>query len=190
MSPQEAYSDVIALGQDPERARRWQLVQRAQLDEFYAPLFRELALPPEKLARLKQLLLERDTATFDVVASLAARGEDPAKAPLTELSRAIQDEVDARIAAELGEDVRARFYGYYDTLPQRRVVGALENRLSYGGEPLSPDQSRRLAELMAKNAATRFTDEVVSRAAEFLSPAQLGALRDVQAEQAAGLSPH
>jgi len=106
------------------------------------------------------------------------------------------------------------FKAFEATLPQRATVAQLTQRLSYTDTPLQPAQAEALVSTLAESGggneslpgvsvvlspedrravpivqstaeASRITDEVVVRSAEVLAPAQIAALRQLQAEQSA-----
>lgn len=193
----------------PEAQRLLAVQQRAALDQRYGALFRLLNLPPDQLNRLKDLLVERQTAAMDVLAAARSQGLNNRenRAEIRSLLESTQDEVDANIRALLGETGYQRYEYYNATQPQRTAVNRLEQRLSYTSLPLSVSQSEQLVQLLAaqspssagNTAAARparamffgggqgtvISDEVVAQAATILNPAQMEALRQLQAEQQA-----
>lgn len=194
--------------ENPEAQRLMAVQQRGALDQRYGALFRMLNLPPDQLERLKDLLVERQTAGVDVLAAARSQGlsNRENRAEIRSLLEATQAEVDESIRALLGESGYQRYEYYNSTQPQRAAVGRLEQRLSYSTLPLSASQSEQLVQLLAAQspsgtaaASPRFaraaffgggpgtpiTDELVTQAATILSPVQLDALRQLQQEQQA-----
>lgn len=193
--------------ENPEAQRLMAVQQRGALDQRYGALFRYLNLPPDQLERLKDLLVERQTAAVDVLAAARSQGLNNRenRGEIRSLLEAAQAEVDESIRALLGESGYQRYQYYNATQPQRAAVDRLEQRLSYSTLPLSHSQSEQLVQLLAAKPssrtatvaarpglagmfggqATTITDEVVTQAATILSAVQLEALRQLQAEQQA-----
>ncbi len=199
---------MATLMQTPEFARALAAQQKSALDARYADLFRRLNLPPEMIDRLKDLLLERQSANADVMAAAREQGlggpED--RAALRLLVEQAQAETDAAIRATLGEAGYAEYQFYNQSQPQRAVVSQLETKLSYGGAPLAQSQSDQLVRILAESASARgaqggggfggrggpsggsgsiVTDEALAKAQSVLSPPQMEALKQLQAEQRA-----
>jgi hypothetical protein len=193
--------------ENPEAQRLMAMQQRSALDQRYGALFRYLNLPPAQLERLKDLLVERQTAAMDVLAAARSQGLNNRenRGEIRSLLEAAQSEVDDGIRALLGESDYQRYQYYNSTQPQRAAVGRLEQRLSYSPLPLTSTQSEQLVQLLANQPSSNssrvparpglagmfggqaavISDEAVTQAATILSPVQLEALRQLQAEQQA-----
>jgi hypothetical protein len=204
-----ARPDFAALMANPEFAQAMSLQQRAALDGRYADLFKKLQLAPADLEKLKNLLVERQTTRMDVMTSARAQGLDPRtnRDELNKLTAAAQAEVDASIKTSLGETVYNQYQNYEATQPQRSLVSQLDQRLSYSTTPLNANQSAFLiTTLTATTTAgseapdpqqggpgnwggTRPTitipDTVIQQAQSVLTPDQVTALKQLQAEQKA-----
>lgn len=200
-----------ALLDNPEAQRLMAIQQRGALDQRYGSLFRLLNLPPAQLERLKDLLIEKQTAAMDVLAAARAQGLNNRenRGEIRSLLEATQDEIDANIRMLLGDANFQRYENFNQTQTQRAVVSRLEQRLGYSALPLSPQQSEQLVQLLAAHSPTPggerravdlrngavaafiggggapITDDFVNQAATLLNPTQLEALRQLQAEQKA-----
>lgn len=143
-----------AMMDNPEFQKLMSLQQRGALDGRYADLFRRLQLSPDQLEKLKTLLVERQTATLDLIAAARNQGVNPFENPgeFREMVQSAQAEVDASIRSTIGENAYQQFRSYEDTAPQRAVVSQLEQRLSYSSTPLSSAQSDALVRILAQNA--------------------------------------
>lgn len=187
---------------NPEAQRLMAVQQKGALDARYGALFRQLNLPPDQLARLKDLLVEKRTAAVDVLAAARSQGMNQRenRAELRQLVQETQGEIDDSIRALLGDSGFARYQNFEQTQPQRAVATRLEQRLSYSGIPLSPQQSEQLVQALASASGAQstagsppfgmpgsvpLTDEMLASAAAVLNPTQLQALRQLQEEQQA-----
>lgn len=203
--------DYLARMQDPRFQAAQQARSRALLDTRYADLFRRLNLPPAQLEQLKTLLVERDTVMSDVVTAAAGAGINPRESggDIRQLMRRAQEDIDASIAQILGNDGFAQYQHHQQTFSQRSAVNQLEQRLSYTATPLTSAQSEQLINILARHTANRtasaitrpgqtgassaasmgLNEQTLAQAAAILSPAQLEAFRELQAQSAAQRRP-
>ncbi len=195
--------DFAALMATPEFAQAMNLHQRAGLDGRYADLFKKLQLAPVELEKLKSLLVERQASRVDVMNSARAHGLDPRtnREEINQLTLQAQAEVDASIKSALGETLYNQFQNYETSLPQRGIITQLDQRLSYTGTPLNPTQAEFLIKALTVSPAntasadslsgfgTRpsatLSDSVIQQAQSVLTPDQVTALKQLQAEQKA-----
>ena len=207
-SPNGGRPDFASLMTNPDFAKAISLQQRAGLDERYTDLFKMLQLSPTDLEKFKSLLVERQTARMDVVASAREQGLNPKgnREDLQKLTLDAQAEVDASIKAALGDSDFNRYQNYDATLPQRNQVSQLDQRLSYSGTPLNRNQIEFLVSAITPpatiaNAAAQsradahrsdgnrntvsITDAVIQQAQSVLTVEQLAALKQIQSEQQA-----
>ena len=206
--PEGGRPDFSTLMANPDFAKAITLQQRAALDERYANLFKALQLPPAELEKFKTLLVERQTARMDVMASARDQGLNPKgnREDLQKLTLQAQAEVDASIKAELGDSVYSRYKKYDATLPQRNQVNQLDQRLSYSGSPLTQGQAEFLVTALTPTASSTspttpptgdsnrwegnrntviISDAVIQQAQSVLTVEQLEALKQIQTEQQA-----
>lgn len=207
---------LFSLLDNPEAQRLMAVQQRSALDARYSALFRMLNLPPEQLEKFKDLLVEKRTAVADVMAAARSQGLTGRenRDELRQLVNDTQAEIDASIRAAVGETAFNQYQNFEQTQPQRAVVSQLEQRLSYSGTPLTPQQSEQLVQVLAANTpaaapkagnpartiratasgsagAMFFTnpaplnDQAVAQAATVLNPTQAQALQQLQQEQQA-----
>jgi len=177
---------MTQLMEDPDFVEAWKIQQRARLDGRYADLFRQLNLPPDRLARFQDLLIERQNAWQDVMTTARQNGLNPRenRDELREMTRALQAEVDATIKAELGDQTYAAYQTYDSTQAQRNVVNQLNQKLTYSGSSLSTAQSRQLVTIIANNGGS-LNDQTINLAQGLLTADQTAALRQIYAEQSA-----
>lgn len=177
---------------DPEFAAAWKIEQESRLDARYSALFKQLNLPPDKLAALKALLVERESAGREVMASAAAQGMNPRenRDQLRTLTAQLQAEVDATIKSTLGEPIAQALADYAETGPQRALVSELNQKLGYSGQPLNTGQTQQLTRILQETGtpsgrSVLITDATLTQAAGVLTSAQLADLRRIQTEQQA-----
>lgn len=195
---------IAAIMADPEYAEALSLQQRSRLDRTYADLFAQLDLPPATLARLQDLLVEKQNTARDVFTAAREEGfgrED--RDEIRTLMQQTQAEIDTDITAAIGQSGFDTLQNYEQTGQQRALVGQFESRLSYSSTPLNSTQAQVLTTILADTAPAQnrgrggdsqfggggvsITDEAISRASGVLSGEQLQSLQDLQAEQQAGL---
>lgn len=190
---------------DPEAQRLMAQQQRGQIGSRYAGLFRSLALPPDRLAQFKELLLEKQTARNDVLLAATQQGINPLTNPaeFRQLETNLQAEIDDKIKATLGPEAFAQFQTYQQTQGQRSVVNQLQESLSYTATPLSAEQSAQMVEILGRTGPPRagsgasanapaspnnstVTDATIAAAQGVLAPPQVSALQEIQQQQQAG----
>lgn len=158
-----ALGNVLSAMDKPEMQRLLALQQKGQLDGRYATLFKNLALTPADLDRLKMLLVEKQTAFQDVIAAARAQGINPLADPasLQQMIATTQAELDENIEALLGKPGFAQFQNYQETLPHRSVVTQLQQSLSYTSAPLSETQAEQMVQILARTAPANSGDNNV-----------------------------
>ncbi len=187
---------------DPQIAAAMQLQQRSRLDRRYADLFARLNLPPEKLAQLQDLLVEKQNVARDVFSAAREQGMGrDNRDEIRALIDATQEEIDAEIRSTIGDQAFNALTQYEQTSAQRGMIEQLESRLSYSGTPLNQAQAETLVAILSETSATTagdngpgffpgggsiITDAAIARAQGVLSADQLAALQALQAEQQAG----
>lgn len=198
--------DFAALMANPEFAKAMSIQQRAALDARYADLFKQLKLSPAQLEKFKDLLLERQTARMDVMATAREQGLDPRanREELKKMTDEAQAEVDAAIKTSLGESVYDQYKTYDSTQSQRALVSQVNSILGYSSTPLNETQSAFLISALSTGTTSTtdqggggpggwggatnravITDAVIEQAQAVLFPAQVEVLKQVQAEQQA-----
>ena len=187
---------MAELMKDPDFAEAWKIQQEARIEERYGALFKQLNLPPEKLAALKALLIERENAGREVFATAAASGLDPRnpenREQLRKLSDDLRDEVNANIKSTLGDNVAEAIDSYQATGPQRNTVNTFAGKLGNAGTPLTPSQSQQLTQILTETGkpsgrTVLVTEATITRASGVLSSAQVAALKELQTEQQANI---
>ena len=208
-------TNLATLLDNPEFNKLWTAQQKVGLDARYAALFKGLNLNPADLDKFKSLLVEKQNALFDVMGAARDQGLNPRnpgdRAQIASLVQAAQAQADSAIRQTLGDASFSQYQGYEQTLPQRNLVNQLAQTLSYTGAPLQGYQVDQLVTILAANAPvstptagpwmaaagpmnagpfnTRLTppitDAAVAQAQSVLTPPQLAALQDLQAQQQA-----
>ena len=205
-----------AMMERPEVQRLMAMQQRASLDGRYASLFKGLALTPDQLDKFKDLLVEKRTSMLDVMAAAREQGINPRSDPeaFSKLVAHAQAEIDNNIRATIGDSGFSQYEDYEKTMPQRTVVGQLEQRLSYSATPLTQQQSEQMVSILASTSparanstntlraafgnggpvvtagfgggnSSRITDATVNQSLGVLAAPQLDALKQLQQEQEA-----
>jgi hypothetical protein len=195
-------SDIIR--DHPEYMPLYEKQMRRNIDRMYGNGLNTLNLPPDQLAQLKNLLVERQMGEMDAQQAAQSQGLTPGSpAWQTAMQQASQD-VGNQIASILGPNST-------NLLAQLQMRSAIQNQVqnSYApdfadaGMPLTPDQTNGLIQAMAdanyagKDTSTRpanynvadpttdlspHDDRIINNATPVLSPTQVQLLTTDQAE--------
>lgn len=125
-----------------------------------ADLIAGLNLPPEKLAKFKELLVERDYAESDAKDAATNAGIVPDSSEATEAASNVMEQVDERIKALLG-DTDFQKYGeltgidlFRGNLSGGPIVGCFVD----AGVPLTAEQTSALARALLHETSVRARD--------------------------------
>ncbi len=177
---------MAALLSDPNFLAAAQLQEKGALDRDYATLFRLLKLSPAALEKLQGLLLERQNARRDVMASAVAQGLNPrdSRDQLNALVQQTQAESDQSIRALLTAEQYAVYSAYQSNSTATSVLNQLAQRLSYSGTALTDTQVSTVLQTLSSttNRSALYSDATLQSLQTYLSPEQMTALRQLQAE--------
>jgi len=183
---------MTELMKDPEFVAAMKIEQESRIESRFGALFKQLKLTPEKLAALKTLMAERETAGREVWASAMAKGLNPRenRDELRKLTSDLQNEIDGTIRTTVGEAAYNEIEAYKASQPQRSTVRDLNQKLTVAGQPLNDSQSQQLTRILAETGTTSgrnslITDQTISIAKGVLMPAQVEQLEKLQSEQQA-----
>ena len=199
-----------AVLESEEGQRLMKSQQRGTIEMRYAGLFKALNLPPAQLAKFKDLLLEKQNVSREVMAVAREQGLDPRanSAEMQQLIQQFSNDVDETIKAAIGQDKFDQYQTYDQTQRQRAFASQLEQRLSYTGSPLTQAQTDQIISLLAggetapsgrgSSRALSFgwgtgygpgggggmsiSNKAIREAQAFLNPEQIDVLRQMQAE--------
>ena len=208
----EAY---MALMNDPKVVQLMNSREKLMLDSRYSSLFKSLMqgsnLNPQQIEAFKDLLVEKQNTTRDVMMTSRAQGITD-RGEINQLVKTAQAELDTQIQSTLGTDGFQQYQQYEKTLPQRNIVNQLSQSLSYTNAPLSDAQSQQLVQILSDNSAgtgtnqprnfggfgggpggmgglfggsTTISDAALAQAQTVLAPTQLQALTALQQQQKA-----
>lgn len=141
----------------PEVQAMINLQQKAGIEARYAPLFKLLNLSADQAEKLTALLAERNSTRQDIITAAQEQGINPRSNPeaFRKLLTDAQNELNRGIQSVIGESGLAQLQNFEQTVPQRALVGELQQRLSYTSSPLTPAQSEQLVQVLAKNSPAR-----------------------------------
>lgn len=157
--------EILAFLNNPETQRALTEKLQGLVDTRYAALFKSLNLSPPQLARLKTLLLERQSAAVDVAAASLAQGLKPNQNELRTLVGGAQDETDRKIQLELGAQGYTQFQTYENAQLFRGATSNLQSGLKRVDAALSDAQ------------AEQFTTDIATLTQSSFTPVQQQALR-------------
>jgi hypothetical protein len=164
----------------------------------YGRLFAKLGLTAEQIESFEESVLNHQLAMRDISDSAKASGVSGTDPALLQLRSQDAEQFQAQEAALLGEEGYRQFQEDSRTSQPRDWVNGLAGNL-YATEPLSAQQEDSLVQILANtnpqyqsggNANTgqiRDWDAVFTQAQGVLSPAQLEAMKTMQATFQAGL---
>jgi len=150
-------SDIIK--EHPEFAAVWAAQQRRNMLRQYGPALAKLNLPPDQLAKLKDLLVERDMSAMDAQQAAEAaglkQGSPGWRDAMTQAAAAAEQDITNLMGTNGAQflqrlQARANF--------ENQVENTYSADFADGGAPLNPEQSAALAQAMADaNYAGRST---------------------------------
>jgi hypothetical protein len=182
-----AVKQWVGQANDPDVMRRLATQARVQTLKRYGELFMQLNVPPEQTEQFTKLLTDKRQAPVDVAVASYQNGEDPWSDPagLQEMTRAARAEIESQIHSLLGDANYERYLDFNRLTGLSNVTSLLDQALRNAGAPLTADQTARFQQVLVDNETSRVTAKVVSDSKDFLSPAQVQALRDLRAIQQA-----
>lgn len=169
----------------------------------YGAYLARLSLPPEQLARVAELLANRQQAAIDAVNAAFQQGLTP-QGNLGEIKQAIaqaQSESGTQLETQLGSSGYAQLQQFEQSAPQRNAVASLQQALSATADLLTEDQAAALIPAIAQTQApddgggigralfgsmdyhARLTAQTVAAATGILSPSQVQVMQQLLQKQ-------
>lgn len=187
----ESKSDAAAEPPAPEALRaRYLTAYRASLAGSWGLLFQILGLEPIQVAKLEELLAQREENDLLVQRTARARGLDESDPEIQALDDQLDSANKAAIKALLGSSAYNEFRQYYHDRAVLLVVSDLAGATYATDQPLSTDQARQLIRVLADTSAHSDSgsavknsvdwDQAMARARNILAPDQLTALTALQ----------
>ncbi len=151
--PRRSFGDFAQMMDTPEMQQLMNLRDRGMLDSRYAELFKNLGLPPDQLRKFQQLLVDKQSTVRDVIAAMRTQGLTPNRENADQMRTLVQNanaEIDRQIQSTLGTAAYEQYQNYESTQPQRATVERIQQRLSYSGEPMTPQQATNLVGILSQ----------------------------------------
>jgi len=198
----------------PEYAAILARQNRRNMLQRYGAGLAALNLPPDKLAKMKDLLVEQSAAQQDVAAAAQAAGLKPGSPEYGTAMKEAMDDVNRQMTDLLGQDSAV-------TMRTLQATASIQNSVQYmlapdlidAGIPLSPGQNDALILAVGSVRAAAFgkqtppgyynadpstglsasDSQMLAAAAQVLSPEQLGVAKAdliMQNQQSAILQPY
>ena len=190
---------------DPKVVQLMAARTKAQLALRYSGLFSQLKLTQEQGSKFMNLLVEKQSASLDVVTAAA----DSGITDMNEVGRMIaktQNDLNQEIKATLGDAGYAQYQSFSQTQVQRDVISALQQSLGPSPSPLTNAQYQRMVQILGQtgpqsgtgatpsvsatggaavsnNPGGLITDATLAQAETALSPFQLKTLKGLQRAQ-------
>lgn len=177
----------LAEANDPTVMRRLNVQARNQTLKHYGDLLKQLNLPPDQYEQLVKLLTDKRQAPLDAAVASFQQGEDPSTdvAGFRKQIVAVRDDLENQINSLLGDAAYGQYLNYDRVSGQSNAIGDLQTALTGTSEPLTPEQTARLQQVMQDNNTGHVTPKVITDSRGFLSPTQVQALQDLRAIQLA-----
>jgi hypothetical protein len=150
-SPRLSFDAAFRLAlENPKFRRALSAAEKGSLDRFYGPLFRGLALPPEKLEQLKNLMVEAQLAKTDALYAAADQGLAPGTgaAEHYEATAAAQKESYDQIHTLLGDAGFEQYQEYQQERFLHLAMASVQQSLSFTAAPLTDDQANQVAKVL------------------------------------------
>jgi hypothetical protein len=122
---------------------------RSSLDMNYSDIFKELNLSPEKLEKLKDILVDKTFAKVQLSPEIQNASTKEQKDDLLKRYNAIREESETKTRELLGNADYEKFEAYNDRGNTRYFVNGYKDTLS-ANDQLTKDQENALVELMFK----------------------------------------
>jgi hypothetical protein len=137
---------------DPAMKEMMRSQQRTVMAKMYAPLFKELNLPPEQRDKFMGLLL--DNAMGSVVqAGDLLQGQSAERTDALNAIQERQKEMNQGMKGLLGAENFARYEQYQKTLAERSQLNSFREELAEGPSPLQDSQAAQLMSILAEEKA-------------------------------------
>lgn len=165
---------------------------RSAVAQTFGAFFRRMGWDDRQQELFQDLWADRKEAEQEKLQRAQAEGKQVDRDLLKSVFQEASREFDARLDAAFGGGTVAQMRDYEAKGAFRHVAEETAKRLFYSDTPLAPLQADRLAEMMAMNARrpdgkldiqAMNPEAVLAQAQALLTPAQLAAFREVEAEQ-------
>jgi len=198
----------LKMSSDPDFRASMIALAKSRLDLFYGPLFKSLNLPADRLDRFKDLLVDLDLIYNDVREAMKIEEHnippDQRRDYVKQLDGELLPPVDDKIKALLTDREYVQFVDFNEDLPQWLTANAVARALQSTDTPLTDEQANLLVVLLrggqpksthywwiemyyasglgvVSNRYNTITAPIIEKAKGILLPAQMDALRQVQA---------
>ena len=165
---------------DPRTQARYLEYERSGLVLQFGPLFKEMHLSEDQVAKCEAAVISREEADMDIRAALQNQGiawTDPVAQKMYADAYA---DCKAALAEVLGDAGYKQWNTYEQAIPARMAVVAFAGTATLNGIPLSTDQVQQLvsgASQLPLGPAGPDWNAIEAQAAPILSPAQLELLK-------------
>jgi len=148
---------------------------KTYLDTQYADIFKELNLSPEKLDKLKDLIVEYQMTFSDINLDSYSAHTDEEKAALRKHAESIYSDNQSKLKDLLGNTDYQKYYDYHERGDARSTVNGFMDSLNTD-EKLSKDQEKALIETLYKEQSKVFSEIGYdpNKSVEFISDIKAG----------------
>src|ERR1700690_2396783 len=189
----KSVSLASVLNDHPEYLAVWRKMIRRQILKDNQDMFSHLSLAPEKLERLKNMMVERRLSEMDAMDAATRNGIGFDASGMSAVRKQVQDQSDQEIASMLGpEDFSEwRHATAVQAYQTNEAVQDIVVDTRDMGVPMTDEQTWKLKDAFQASALESYgsnpqdpstglrpsEQDKLERAAQFLSPAQVQALR-------------
>jgi hypothetical protein len=195
-SAQPHVISVDDMRKDPDGAALWRKHERRHIQRLYGETLAAMNLPPGELAKLRDLLVDRDAARMDAVDAAHQAGLSESETRIAS-AQAISD-VDGEIRALIGDANLKALQGPQAAQYKTMIEDSIGIDLTIEGSPLTTTQSAQLARLWTDGISrnmpnawvpdpstglTPLFQSILDHAATILAPEQVPVLKAYLLEQ-------
>jgi hypothetical protein len=145
--------------QDPATKKMYRDSIKAMLDSTYGALFKELNLSPEKLEKLKELLVDQQMAALDINQEMmSTTPSEENKKELQQRFEDLKEDNDAKLSELLGNGNFEKYATYRDRLSERQLVSNFMQSLGTN-DKLTETQQQTLVESMYQERKNIFSEK-------------------------------
>ena len=139
---------------DPKMREMMKAQQKAAIgpiiNQQYADLFKQLNLPPEQAAQVKDLVEKKMLVGADVGMSMLDDSLDASqRADLTKQVKAESDDYDQQLKQALGDNNYQAYKSYEKTVPDRMAVDQFNSQNAGTATALTPAQQQQMVQAMS-----------------------------------------
>lgn len=184
-APSSASPSYQSVVDDPRLVGLMTARDRAYILSKYGAIISRLGLSEDMAEKLMSLIEDRRKIASDLSTSAALNNPDLLTDPelFQAQVREEQNQINAQIAALLGQDAYTQFQQYEQSDISAQLVQRVQGLLAGTGNELTPDQQAQLQQTISNLNARSVANRVINAAQSYLSDSQIAALQVIHQQQ-------